>query len=150
MQTAQVSTLGPNQVGLSTWKLGKHWLLRCGYSPYKAPNLSALRPRQRKQVMDQGLWQLVALVVLSGDGGAGAPWGPTRCMAIPQAMALCHNIGYTEMRLPHLLDHDTAAEAIQQSAGCPCWPGSATLMCASSSAPSLPRCASTGRAGAPR
>ncbi|TEA39500.1 hypothetical protein DBR06_SOUSAS2110287, partial [Sousa chinensis] len=40
---------------------------------------------------------------------------PTRCMAIPQAMALCHNIGYTEMRLPHLLDHDTAAEAIQQS-----------------------------------
>lgn len=115
MQTAQVSTLGPNQVGLSTWKLGKRWLLGCGYSPYKAPNLSALRPRQRKQVMDQGLWRLVALVVLLGDGGAGAPWGPTRCMVIPQAMALCHDIGYTEMRLPHLLDHDTAAEAIRQS-----------------------------------
>lgn len=65
--------------------------------------------------MDQGLWLLVALVVLWGDSGAGAPWGPTRCMPIPQAMALCHDIGYTEMRLPNLLDHDTAAEALQQS-----------------------------------
>ncbi|XP_066472991.1 secreted frizzled-related protein 5-like [Tiliqua scincoides] len=31
-------------------------------------------------------------------------------------MALCYDIGYTEMRLPNLLDHDTMAEAIQQSA----------------------------------
>ncbi|KAB1264588.1 Secreted frizzled-related protein 5 [Camelus dromedarius] len=37
-------------------------------------------------------------------------------MPIPQAMALCHDIGYTEMQLPNLLDHDTTAEAIQQSA----------------------------------
>ncbi|XP_073757839.1 secreted frizzled-related protein 1-like [Callorhinus ursinus] len=29
-------------------------------------------------------------------------------------MALCHDIGYTEMRLPNLLDHDTVAEALQQ------------------------------------
>ncbi|XP_059016867.1 secreted frizzled-related protein 5-like [Mustela lutreola] len=36
-------------------------------------------------------------------------------MPIPQAMALCHDIGYTEMRLPNLLDHDTTAEALQQS-----------------------------------
>lgn len=65
--------------------------------------------------MKQELWLLAALVVLWGDSGAGAPWGPTRCIPIPPAMALCHNIGYTEMRLPNLLDHDTAAEAIQQS-----------------------------------
>ncbi|KAM8758185.1 secreted frizzled-related protein 5-like [Rhynchonycteris naso] len=31
-------------------------------------------------------------------------------------MALCQDIGYPEMRLPNLLDHDTVAEAIQQSA----------------------------------
>ncbi|KAF5921647.1 hypothetical protein HPG69_012817 [Diceros bicornis minor] len=30
-------------------------------------------------------------------------------------MALCHDIGYTEMWLPNLLDYDTADEAIQQS-----------------------------------
>ncbi|XP_072845408.1 secreted frizzled-related protein 5 isoform X2 [Pogona vitticeps] len=30
-------------------------------------------------------------------------------------MALCYDIGYTEMRLPNLLDHDTMPEAIQQS-----------------------------------
>nr|XP_031326166.1 secreted frizzled-related protein 5-like [Camelus dromedarius] len=66
--------------------------------------------------MDRGPWLLVALVVLWGDGREGVPWGPTRCMPIPQAMALCHDIGYTEMQLPNLLDHDTTAEAIQQSA----------------------------------
>lgn len=36
-------------------------------------------------------------------------------MPIPQATVLCHDIGYTEMRLPNLLDHDTAAKALQQS-----------------------------------
>ncbi|XP_058534388.1 secreted frizzled-related protein 5-like [Ochotona princeps] len=66
-------------------------------------------------MMKRELWLLAALVVLWGDSAAGAPWGPTRCIPIPPAMALCHNIGYTEMRLPNLLDHDTAAEAIQQS-----------------------------------
>lgn len=65
--------------------------------------------------MAPGLWLLVALVVLWGDGGAGAPLGLMRCMPIPQAMALCQDIGYTEMQLPNLLDHATAPEAIQQS-----------------------------------
>lgn len=83
--------------------------------PYKALNLNSLRPRQTEQVMDQRLWLFVALVVMWGDSGVGAPWVPTRCMPIPQAMALCHDIGYTEMRLPNLLDHDTATEAVQQS-----------------------------------
>lgn len=57
----------------------------------------------------------MALVVLRGEGGAGAPWGPRCCVPIPPVMVLCHNIGYTEMRLPNLLDDDTVAEVIQQS-----------------------------------
>ncbi|XP_060093622.1 secreted frizzled-related protein 5-like [Heteronotia binoei] len=40
----------------------------------------------------------------------------SRCILVPRSMALCYDIGYTEMRLPNLLDHDTMAEAIQQSA----------------------------------
>ncbi|XP_005992612.3 secreted frizzled-related protein 5 [Latimeria chalumnae] len=43
------------------------------------------------------------------------PSSSTRCMPIPQRMALCYDIGYQDMRLPNLLEHETAAEAIHQS-----------------------------------
>ncbi|OCT83383.1 secreted frizzled-related protein 5 isoform X2 [Xenopus laevis] len=39
----------------------------------------------------------------------------SRCMRIPKNMALCYDIGYSEMRIPNLLEHETMAEAIQQS-----------------------------------
>ncbi|XP_053544948.1 secreted frizzled-related protein 5 isoform X2 [Bombina bombina] len=39
----------------------------------------------------------------------------SRCMRIPRNMALCHDIGYSEMRIPNLLEHETMAEVIQQS-----------------------------------
>ncbi|XP_018112028.1 frizzled related protein 2 L homeolog isoform X1 [Xenopus laevis] len=39
----------------------------------------------------------------------------SRCMRIPKSMALCYDIGYSEMRIPNLLEHETMAEAIQQS-----------------------------------
>lgn len=38
------------------------------------------------------------------------------CVDIPENLTLCHGIGYTKMRLPNLLDHDTMAEVSQQSA----------------------------------
>jgi len=37
------------------------------------------------------------------------------CVDIPENMTLCHNIGYTKMRLPNLVDHDTLHEVSQQS-----------------------------------
>ena len=37
------------------------------------------------------------------------------CVAIPSNMSLCNNIGYTKMRLPNLLEHDTIQEASQQA-----------------------------------
>jgi len=37
------------------------------------------------------------------------------CVPIPSNMSLCHNVGYTKMRLPNLLDHDTMQEASQQA-----------------------------------
>lgn len=64
---------------------------------------------------DRRLWLPVAPVTLCGDGGAGALWGPTQRMPIPQAMVLCQGTGYTEMWVPSLLDQDTVAEAVQQS-----------------------------------
>ncbi|XP_033751260.1 secreted frizzled-related protein 1-like isoform X1 [Pecten maximus] len=38
-----------------------------------------------------------------------------KCIDIPNNLTLCRGIGYTEMRLPNLLDHDTLNEVIQQS-----------------------------------
>jgi len=37
------------------------------------------------------------------------------CVDIPDNMTLCHNIGYTKMRLPNLVEHDTLHEVSQQS-----------------------------------
>lgn len=70
----------------------------------------------------QGLWLLLALVVLGGDEGARPPWGSTRCTPIPQAMVLCQDIGYRDAAaqlnwtMPQPLMPPSS-----QSAGCPCW-----------------------------
>ncbi|KAM8976648.1 secreted frizzled-related protein 2-like [Pelodytes ibericus] len=37
------------------------------------------------------------------------------CKAIPSSMNLCHAVGYSEMRLPNLLGHDTMKEVLQQA-----------------------------------
>jgi len=37
------------------------------------------------------------------------------CVDIPSNMTLCQNIGYTKMRLPNLVEHDTLHEVSQQS-----------------------------------
>lgn len=38
-----------------------------------------------------------------------------KCVDIPQNMSLCRNIGYTQMRLPNLLGHDTVKEVLNQA-----------------------------------
>ncbi|XP_062983971.1 secreted frizzled-related protein 2-like isoform X2 [Elgaria multicarinata webbii] len=38
------------------------------------------------------------------------------CKPVPSSMSLCHGVGYSEMRLPNLLGHDTMKEALQQTA----------------------------------
>ncbi|CAL8361670.1 unnamed protein product [Merluccius merluccius] len=38
------------------------------------------------------------------------------CRPIPATLALCHGVGYRDMRVPNLLGHDTLREAQQQSA----------------------------------
>lgn len=65
----------------------------------------------------------VAQSTVSMDVSYYADWGmmggrPTQptCVDIPRNMSLCHNIGYSKMRLPNLLDHDTMGEVSQQAA----------------------------------
>lgn len=66
--------------------------------------------------------------VLAGDRQ------PT-CVSIPQNMTLCRNIGYTKMRLPNLLEHDSMQEASQQAASwvpllnVKCHPDSQLFLC---------------------
>ncbi|MBN3295478.1 secreted frizzled-related protein 2 [Amia ocellicauda] len=38
------------------------------------------------------------------------------CRAIPATLRLCHDIEYSDMRLPNLLGHDTMQEVLQQAA----------------------------------
>ncbi|XP_066477987.1 secreted frizzled-related protein 2-like isoform X2 [Tiliqua scincoides] len=38
------------------------------------------------------------------------------CKPVPSSMGLCRGIGYSEMRLPNLLGHDSMKEALQQAA----------------------------------
>uniref|UniRef100_UPI00398EB2DB secreted frizzled-related protein 2-like n=1 Tax=Pristiophorus japonicus TaxID=55135 RepID=UPI00398EB2DB len=42
-------------------------------------------------------------------------FGRTDCKSIPHTMALCHGVGYSEMRLPNLLGHETMKEVLQQA-----------------------------------
>ncbi|KAH0630306.1 hypothetical protein JD844_013214 [Phrynosoma platyrhinos] len=68
-----------------------------------------------KHTSQQLLALLGYLLVLGFLGVFGSYRSSSRCTHIPKSMALCYDIGYTEMRLPNLLDHETMAEAIQQS-----------------------------------
>ena len=58
-----------------------------------------------------------------------------KCIDIPSNLTLCQNIGYTKMRLPNLLDHDTINEVIQQSKswtsllGVQCHPDTKLFLC---------------------
>ncbi|CAG2225190.1 SFRP5 [Mytilus edulis] len=58
-----------------------------------------------------------------------------KCIDIPKNLTLCQNIGYDQMRLPNLLDHDSINEVIQQSRswisllGVHCHPDTKLFLC---------------------
>ena len=51
-------------------------------------------------------------------GNVGGRLNQARCIGIPANMTLCRGIGYAQMRLPNLLDHESVHEATQQAARC--------------------------------
>ena len=51
----------------------------------------------------------------SSDAWNGGRHHQSKCEEIPANMSLCKDIGYSQMRLPNLLDHDTMSEMVQQS-----------------------------------
>ncbi|XP_054721049.1 secreted frizzled-related protein 5-like [Uloborus diversus] len=56
-------------------------------------------------------------IYLGPEWGGAAALRPSQpsCVDIPENLTLCRGIGYTRMRLPNLLDHDSMAEVGQQS-----------------------------------
>ncbi|ESO97466.1 hypothetical protein LOTGIDRAFT_73121, partial [Lottia gigantea] len=58
-----------------------------------------------------------------------------KCIDIPSNLSLCQNIGYTRMRLPNLLDHDTLQEVTNQAGswvpllGIHCHPDTKLFLC---------------------
>ncbi|XP_068108788.1 secreted frizzled-related protein 5-like isoform X1 [Hyperolius riggenbachi] len=79
-----------------------------------------MRAPQRQHLRRQGFGWPVVFLVFFMTCGSRAMYvdfvsSSSRCMAIPRHMPLCYGIGYTEMRIPNLLEHETMAEVIQQS-----------------------------------
>ncbi|KAG9354011.1 hypothetical protein JZ751_012135 [Albula glossodonta] len=58
-----------------------------------------------------------------------------QCVDIPEDLRLCHNVGYGQMLLPNLLEHETMAEVRQQAGSWvplvhkACHPGTQVLLC---------------------
>ncbi|KAG9490119.1 hypothetical protein GDO78_005808 [Eleutherodactylus coqui] len=40
----------------------------------------------------------------------------TKCVSIPKELGMCHDLGYTEMRLPNLMGHTTIPEVVSKTA----------------------------------
>ncbi|XP_034983638.1 secreted frizzled-related protein 2-like [Zootoca vivipara] len=58
-----------------------------------------------------------ALLAFALRRAAGLDLGlSTKCVAIPTDMAMCHDIGYSEMRLPNLLGHVGLPEVVGKAA----------------------------------
>ncbi|XP_053167623.1 secreted frizzled-related protein 2-like [Hemicordylus capensis] len=57
------------------------------------------------------------------------------CKPVPSSLSLCHGVGYSEMRLPNFLGHDTMKEVLQQATSWvpllvkPCHPDTKKLLC---------------------
>ncbi|CAL8248341.1 unnamed protein product [Merluccius merluccius] len=75
----------------------------------------------------------------SNGGGLGGGRGygkPPQCVAIPDDLRLCYDVGYSQMLLPNLLDHETLAEVKQQAGSWvplvykSCHPGTQVFLCA--------------------
>lgn len=72
----------------------------------------------------------------SDSYNAGRSYGkPPQCVDIPDDLRLCHNVGYHQMLLPNLLEHESMAEVKQQaSSWVPlvhknCHPGTQVFLC---------------------
>ncbi|XP_048032641.1 secreted frizzled-related protein 1b [Megalobrama amblycephala] len=91
------------------------------------------------------LWIFVAAVLflplLNASEYEYYSWKPDnygrnpQCMDIPEDLRLCFNVGYKQMLLPNLLEHETIAEVKQQAGSWvplvhkACHPGTQVLLC---------------------
>lgn len=68
----------------------------------------------------------------SGGRGYGKP---PQCVDIPDDLRLCHTVGYSQMLLPNLLEHESMAEVKQQASSWvplvhkSCHPGTQVFLC---------------------
>lgn len=95
------------------------------------------------------VWLAVAVAFMAACGASeyeyvgwspsyssGPSYGkPPQCVDIPEDLRLCHDVGYQQMLLPNLLEHETMAEVKQQaSSWVPlvhknCHPDTKVLLC---------------------
>lgn len=115
-ETAERSYLG----GVETWPLPavfQTFALGTLLVPPSAAGPSV--PGRRSMAGGGTSGQGVGLVLLLVPLALAYDWGgrltqPT-CLEIPANLTLCRDIGYSKMRLPNLLEHDSMAEVQQQA-----------------------------------
>lgn len=61
-------------------------------------------------------WSGLSSVYSVDEGGLWEPRSSSRCVPVPDGMALCRDVGYDTMRTPNLLGHQSPEEALQHSA----------------------------------
>ncbi|MEQ2268971.1 Secreted frizzled- protein 1 [Xenotaenia resolanae] len=71
-----------------------------------------------------------------GPYSAGPIYGKSpQCVGIPEDLRLCHGVGYSDMLLPNLLEHETMEEVKQQASSWvplvhkKCHPGTQVFLC---------------------
>lgn len=74
----------------------------------------------REEAYDDSFMNPHSAGFLSDSDWGDMDWGihtgfRPRCVEIPSNFSLCRDIGYEQMRLPNLLDHESLAEATEQS-----------------------------------
>lgn len=109
-------------VGAGHWqKLHPHWLM-LNKPWFCAHILQVLRASKMKAFISTVtvLWVITipcmeALHGLYNFGQHEFFYKKNNCKPIPANLLLCHDIEYTEMRLPNLLGHETMNEVLQQA-----------------------------------
>ncbi|KAF0305931.1 Secreted frizzled-related protein 5 [Amphibalanus amphitrite] len=81
------------------------------------------RPRHQPPALAPAVLLVLIPLLAAAAPELAASWESVRnwsvqpvCVPIPQNMSLCRDIGYSQMRLPNLLQHESMAEVVQQSA----------------------------------
>ena len=131
------------------------WVLKRAWAAFELHLHFPIVAKEEKMISaSESVWRMIRLAVTvalisacaaseyeylswkSDMYNGGRSYGkPPQCVDIPEDLRLCHNVGYNQMLLPNVLEHETMAEVKQQaSSWVPlvhknCHPGTQVFLC---------------------